>query len=88
MFDAHPFPAEAAAEPERAPAKRGQVQAGPRPAKGHRPTDGKRHGDKGHGGHGHGKGPGANHGAKRTSSKSSGAKRRGAGAGAPSSRPA
>jgi len=79
-----PYHAEAIALPDLPPPKQGGGGRGRgasrsqshKPAhkgKGHRPTDGKRHSDKGHGGHGHG--DGANHGAKKQSSKSSGAKR-------------
>jgi len=79
----HPFHAEAIALPRMAPPNRGggggkrpprlQAQGNPK-KKGHRPTDGRRHSDKGHGGHGHGESQG--HGAKTASSKSSGAKQR------------
>ena len=88
VFVDHPFHAEAIAEPEEEPQRRrGRGGGGPRRAKrtehgaqnrqtkgkGHRPKDGKSHGDKGHGGHGHGKGGAGekNHGQKRTNAKPS-----------------
>ena len=83
----HPFHDAAMALPRMAPPNRGGGNRPPRmkmqgtapKKKGHRPTDGKRHSDKGHGGHGHNEAAGAsakNHGAKRDSSKASGAKKR------------
>jgi ATP-dependent RNA helicase RhlE len=77
----HPFHAEAMATPRAAPPTRGgggkrppRLQAqGAHPGnpkkKGHRPTDGKRHSDKGHSGHGHGEPQG--HGTKKTNGKAS-----------------
>jgi len=77
----HPFHAEAMTIPRASPPNRGGGNRPPRvrmqgtptggnpKKKGHRPTDGKRHSDKGHGGHGHGESQG--HGSKKTNGKAS-----------------
>ncbi|HEY9164184.1 MAG TPA: DEAD/DEAH box helicase, partial [Magnetovibrio sp.] len=87
VMEDHPFHADAMKIPRSSPPNRGgggkrpprlQVQGKAPKKKGHRPTDGKRHSDKGHPGHGHNDTGAAakNHGAKATSPKKAASKPR------------